>query len=91
MAFRHYGGLNYAKKNNIVSIFYFNDLKLYFYTILKIFLFLLICIFKSKKNYLIFLDEIFYYFLFNNKKKVFDLVFFDNSNFGFRPLWTFLN
>jgi polysaccharide biosynthesis PFTS motif protein len=79
------------KKNNIVSIFYFNDLKLYFYTIVKIFLFLLICIFKSKKNYLIFLDEIFYYFLFNNKKKVFDLVFFDNSNFGFRPLWTFLN
>jgi polysaccharide biosynthesis PFTS motif protein len=79
------------KKNNIISIFYFSDLKLYFYSIVKIFLFIFICISKLKKNYFIFLDEIFYYFLFSNKKKVFDLVFFDNSNFSFRPLWTFLN
>jgi hypothetical protein len=79
------------KKNNIKSIFCFSELKLYFYSILKIFLFLMICISKSKKNYLIFLDEIFYYFLFSKKKKVFDLVFFDNSNLSFRPLWTFSN
>lgn len=81
----------FYKKNNITSIFFISELKLYFYSVVKIFSFLTFCILKSKSNYLILLNEVFYYFLFSKKNKVFDLVFFDNSNFSFRPLWTFVN
>jgi polysaccharide biosynthesis PFTS motif protein len=79
------------KKNTVTSIFYFNEINLYFKSISKIFLFSINCIIKSKKNYLLLFDEIFYYFLINYKKKVFDLVLFDNPNFSYRPLWTFAN
>jgi len=42
-----------------------------------------------KIDYIVLINEIFLFYFILKKKNIFELVFFNNSAFSFRPLWTF--